>query len=130
LLFCCGLLAGCAGNIEEEEGQTNLRGLAAYYGQYRAEHRGQIPANEKDFKEYIAKSGTNITMDALFTSNRDGQPFVVKYGSDKSWPLPAATIYEQEGRNGIRHIATTTGGYERWSDEEFNKQMAAAENKR
>jgi hypothetical protein len=85
-----------------------------------------LPVNEKAFKDFIAARGINTTMDDLFTSKRDGKPFVVKYRSDKSWPLAEVAIYEQEGREGIRDVATVTGGYERWSDEMFSKQMAAA----
>jgi hypothetical protein len=122
-------MAGCAGKERNEE-QSNLRSLAVYYGQYRAQHRGQSPANEKEFKEFITKVGSKATMEALFTSNRDGKPFVVKYRNDKSWPLPEVAIYEQEGRDGVRDIATVLGGYERWSDELFKQQLAAAATKR
>jgi hypothetical protein len=128
LLCCCAFATGC-GESEKEEEQSNLRSLAAFYNQYRALHRGQLPADEKDFKDFIAKSGsTNV--DSLFISNRDGTPYVVKYRGDKSWAHREIIAYEQEGRDGSREVATVVGGYEKLSEEEFGKQMPPAAAKR
>src|SRR4051812_31330472 len=94
----CSTVGGCARGKQEQQ-QTNLRSLAALYSQYRAEHRGSPPPNENDFKNsIITKSGNALkergtTIDELFTSNRDGKPFAVKYGSTKSWGLPDVIIY-------------------------------------
>jgi hypothetical protein len=129
LMFCCSLMAGCAASEQEEE-QSNLRGLAAYYNQYRAHHRGQLPADEKDFKNFIAKSGGNTSVDSLFISKRDGKPYVIKYRGDKSWKLPEIIAYEQEGRDASREVATVVGGYEKLSEEEFQKQITAGAAKR
>src|SRR5687767_5178890 len=107
-------MAGCA-HSEPEEEQSNLRSLAAYYNQYRAHHRGQLPANENDFKTFIAKSSSNANVDSVFISNRDNKPFVIKYRGDKSWVLRDLIAYEQEGRDGVRDVATVVGGYERLS---------------
>jgi hypothetical protein len=130
VLTCwCALMAGCA-DSEQEEQQSNLRFLAAYYNQYRAHHRGQLPADEKDFKNFITKSGASTNVDSIFVSNRDGKPYVVKYRGDKSWPHPEIIAYEQEGRDESREVATVVGGYEKLSEEEFQKQMTAGAVKR
>jgi hypothetical protein len=124
------LAAGC-GDSEQEEQQSNLRSLAAYYNQYRAHHRGQLPADEKDFKNFIAKSGGNTAnVDSVFVSNRDGKSYAIKYRSDKSWRHPDIIAYEQEGRDGTREVATVVGGYEKLSEDEFQKQMTAGAVKR
>jgi hypothetical protein len=121
-------MAGCAESEHEEE-ESNLRSLAAFYNQYRAQHRGQMPANEKDFKDFIAKSGsTNV--DSLFISNRDGKPYVIKYRGDKSWVPREIIAYEQEGRDGTREVATVVGGYEKLSEQDFQNQMTAPAAKR
>ncbi|HEY3393227.1 MAG TPA: hypothetical protein VGK58_10990 [Lacipirellulaceae bacterium] len=124
LLYCCAFATGCA-ESEQEEAQSNLRSLAAYYNQYRAQHRGQAPADEQNFKDFIAKSGsTNV--ESLFISNRDGKPYVVKYRGDKSWMHRQLIAFEQEGRDGSKEVATVVGGYEKLSEEEFRKQMTPA----
>jgi hypothetical protein len=128
-MYLCALVAGCAESEQEEE-QSNLRSLAAYYNQYRAHNRGQSPADEKDFKNFIAKSGGSAKVDSVFTSNRDGKPYVIKYRGDKSWTHPEIIAYEQEGRDGSREVATVVGGYEKWPEEEFQKQMSAGAVKR
>ena len=84
-----------------------------------------MPATEEEFKKFIQVKGgealtyKGLSVDELFISTRDGKPFVVRYRGDKSWPLPDLVAYEQEGRDGIRHGATSIGGYTVMSDEEF-----------
>jgi hypothetical protein len=101
-----------------------------YYNQYRANHRGQLPANENDFKSFIAKSSGKPNVDSVLISNRDDKPFVIKYRGDKSWLLRNLIAYEQEGRNGVRDAADAAGGYQKLSDEEFQKKMNASAAKR
>jgi hypothetical protein len=124
LLAMAVLSSGCADG-EQIEQQPNLRAIAAYYSQFLAHHRGQLPANEEEFKKFIqAKGGEalsfkGLTVDELFTSSRDGKPFVIKYRNVKSWPLPEVIAYEQDGDDGMRHGATSVGEYTVISDEEF-----------
>jgi hypothetical protein len=136
LLAMAVLSSGCA-NGEQIEQQPNLRAIAAYYSQFLAHHRGQLPANEEEFKKFIqAKGGEalsfkGLTVDELFASSRDGKPFVIKYRDVKSWPLPDVVAYEQEGDDGMRHGATSVGEYTVISDEEFRigKPLPAAANR-
>jgi hypothetical protein len=123
-LALSAIVGGCSESNQIEE-QSNLRAIAAYYSQYLAQNRGLLPANEGDFKKFITAKGgealsyKGLSVDDLFTSSRDGKPFVIKYRGDKSWPLPDLIAYEQEGDDGIRHGATSVGGYAIISDEEF-----------
>ena len=124
------LVVGCTESKPVKE-QTNLRAIAAYYSQYPAHNRGLMPANEKEFKSFIqAKGGAalshkGMSIDDLFTSSRDGKPFVVRYRGDKSWPLPNVVAYEQEGHDGTRHAVTDVGGYVVITDEEFRSGKSA-----
>jgi hypothetical protein len=125
LLVCGAMPTGCA-TREGDVQQTNLRGLAAYYSQYQAKNRGQLPANEKALKEFIAADlsaagapASADKIDAIFVSNRDGKPFIIRYGGDKAWQYPDLMAYEQEGRNGMRHVGYTLGGVEALSEEQF-----------
>jgi hypothetical protein len=118
---------GCS-TREGEDHKTNLRGLAAYYSQYCARNGGQLPSNEKALKEYISADLTATgaptsteTIDAMFVSNRDGKPFVIRYGEDKSWQYPNLMAYEQEGRNGMRHVGYAMGGVDVLSEEQLSR---------
>jgi hypothetical protein len=136
-MLTLGALVGGCGQSEQVEEQTNLRAIAAYYSQYLAHHRGQLPANAEDFKRFIKSKGSEalsykgLSVDDLFTSSRDGKPYIVKYRGDKSWPMPDLVACDQEGRDGIRHCATSVGGYTVVSDEEFRggKSVPAAANR-
>jgi hypothetical protein len=135
VIFACSLSSGCSGGKRVEE-QSNLRSLAAYYSQYLAQHRGKLPADEKELKSFITADLAGsppqaaASVDDLFISNRDGKPFVVKYRGNKSWRLPDIVAYEQEGGDGTRHVATSVGGYEELTEEAFRQKMAAAPAKR
>jgi hypothetical protein len=132
LLLTCLLAPGCSSDSGPYKEESNLRALAAYYSQFNAANRGQIPANEKAFKEYIKaeRSARGLPagdedVNAFFVSNRDGKPFVVRYRGDKSWPYGDLVAYETEGSGGTRHVATLMGGYEEMSEEQFqNKKVS------
>jgi hypothetical protein len=136
MLAVCLLSGGCSRSQDVEQ-QSDLRAIAAYYSQFPAHNRGQVPASEKEFKSFVkAKGGAalshkGLSMDDLFTSDRDGKPFIVKYRGDKAWPLPEVVAYEQDGRDGIRHAVTDLGGYVVITDEEFRsgKTTPAAANR-
>jgi hypothetical protein len=106
--------------------ESNLRALAAYYSQFVAANRGQMPPNEKALKEYIKAERTarklpagDADVESFFVSNRDGKTFVIRYRGDKSWPYGEVVAYEQQGADGTRHVATLMGGYEEMTEEQF-----------
>jgi hypothetical protein len=79
------------------------------YGRYRAAHRGTPPPDEAALKKFISglspteQSGLGIdpaNLEKMFTSPRDGQPYVVLYKSSG-----AVIAYEQVGKNGKRLVA-------------------------
>lgn len=135
LLLCMlwAWLAGCGEHAADA--QPGLRLLSVLYGQYRAAHRGQLPANEADFKRFIVseraealKQGGVSSVDELFVSDRDHKPLVIRYRNDRQWPLEGVVAYEQEGADGVRHIATDLGGAAELTDEQFNSRTASGSN--
>jgi hypothetical protein len=132
IALACALAAGCSSGSEPYKEESNLRALAAYYTQYTSANRGQFPPSEKALKEYIKaeRAGRGVPaadadINALFVSNRDGKPFVIRYRTDKSWPYGELVAYEQEGQGGTRHVATAVGGYDEMSEERFQSQKVA-----
>jgi hypothetical protein len=117
--LCLGLCAaGCTGKQSEskERETSGLKQLSVMYGRFLSRHRGQPPANEKEFKEFV-KSVTAgqpsgpVDVDRLFISNRDNQPYVIIYGPVTGPATPSGGpvfAYEKTGLEGKRFVAATT----------------------
>jgi hypothetical protein len=111
-LLCC--LSGCGDTHQELKKEANhLRPLAVLYGKYLAAHRGQPPADEKIFREFILSlppnelASANVTdANAIFTSTRDQKPYILIFTGQTAESVVA---YEQEGVAGNRYIATALG---------------------
>jgi hypothetical protein len=128
--FALGLvLVGCAEQPPSE--QSDLQLLSVMYGQFRSSHRGELPQDEKQFKNFIASERGHVltnsgiaNVDALFVSQRDGKPYVVKYRNAKDWPLEAMVAYEQEGEGGVLQVANDLGGVTELTAEQFQAEIA------
>jgi hypothetical protein len=51
-------------------------------------------------------------LDELFVSDRDGQPFVIKYGQSGGVMSKLPVVFEKEGKDGVRQVAYTNGQVE------------------
>ena len=142
VLVLTGLIAtGCPtpGTDSEEREQSNLKPLAILYGRFTGQHRGQPPANEEEFKEFIKSlssqeleqlPGNPTDADSLFISSRDNKPYKVIYGSPMGPPGPAGApviAYEQEGLDGTRFVASDLGAVEEVDDARFKELVPNAE---
>lgn len=116
---------GCGGtqSASQETESSNLKPLAVFYGRYVAQHRGQPPANEAEFKKFLSSLPPEElqqfavdSVESLLVSSRDGQPYVVVYGKPTGPPLGPGGMpiiaYEQTGVNGKRFVASSIGGIE------------------
>lgn len=89
-----GLTAGCSGKTDPNEAiarvnETNLQRLANLYFTYQMKHNWRGPADEAAFKQFLREYNPKklerigvdpSQIDELFISQRDGQPFVIRYG--------------------------------------------------
>ena len=120
---------GCSSVAEQEdvaEQRSNMRGLAAAYGTYTKNNRGRIPKSEKSFKTWIEKNGgAEIygaeTVDEMFISSRDNEPYVVIYGKPKK-----VVAYEAVGLNGTRYIADDLGVVQEVDEATFSEMVPDA----
>jgi hypothetical protein len=123
------LMLGCQSAPETNAAANiELRQLGGQYMDFfRA--RGKAPADEKEFKEFIASNLTDLHREILgisdpekfFISSRDGKPFVVRYGaaisSTPTDPAKASLLngdvvaYEAEGKGGYRHVISSMGHF-------------------
>src|SRR5262245_43574007 len=130
LLSICFLSLGCTGKTEQPPEIKSLQTLATMYGRYRSAHRGTAPPDEASLKKFISglspteQTGLGIdpaNLDKMFTSPRDGQPFVVVYKS------PGAVIaYEQVGKNGKHLVAYPEGKVEEVDEARFKELVPGA----
>jgi hypothetical protein len=86
---------------------------------------GHNPQNEQEFKEAIKNSGVSLealkvnSVDELFVSERDGQPFVVVYGQQP--PGYDVVAYEQTGVDGYRQVGHKIGMVEDADEAKFRE---------
>jgi hypothetical protein len=122
LVSCCvavSLLLGCTSGANPQDAvakanQTNLQRLSNLYLAYQGDNNWQGPADEVEFKEFIRgfspKKLTRIgvdpsSTDSLFVSERDGQPFKIRYsvvGNMMGSMEPV--VFEAEGVDGKRLV--------------------------
>lgn len=134
LLIACG----CTKNQKQSAPQetSSLKSLAIVYGRYLGTHRGEPPADEASFKQFIqslppeqlaAMKATDTAQ--LFTSARDHEPYVVIYGKPTGPPGPAGSpviAYERTGVEGKRFVASSIGAVEEVDEARFKQLVPQA----
>jgi len=120
--------AGCGSASSRSARQlesSHLRALVNLYN-YAASKLGHRPANEVEFKSFIAANGgpmlesLKITnADELFVSERDGKPFVVMYGEPAKGANKDLVAYEQSGIGGKRLVGYSIGAVVEADEQEF-----------
>jgi hypothetical protein len=91
------------------------------------------PASEAEFKQFVAKEGAPLlkeagvtTVDDLFVSPRDSQPYVVHYGQEAAKRLDRGyMIYERNGVNGRRLVGHRLGYVNEVDEAEFRELVPA-----
>jgi hypothetical protein len=121
MLFAAG--CGGVGGGQSATEDAHIKKLADVYVSYLAAHRGQRPADEAALKKFAKTLNPQIlevmkidNADAIFTSPRDNQPYMVVYASKSTGPLIA---YEQQGVDGKRLVATREGAVQELDESEF-----------
>jgi len=93
---------------------ANGKRLANLYAIYQSRYLGNGPRDKATFEKFIAQEmtraeldGTGVdqkSLDTLFMSERDGQPFFIRYGVQSPDPsstaVNLAVIFESQGVNG------------------------------
>jgi hypothetical protein len=93
--------------------------LVSYYSRYVGRHQGHLPPNEASLKSFIRSEGKGALskdgatdIDALFSSERDGKPLVITYGSsspNREFTPELIVAQEQIGVEGKRLVAFPSG---------------------
>lgn len=93
---------------------SNIQRLANLYEAFQSRHNWQGPQDEEEFKAFLKgwnpKKLSNIgvdpkTIDQVFISERDGEPFKVRYGiPGHVMGSDAPVIFESTGIDGKRRV--------------------------
>lgn len=126
------VLAGCTRQTANYQRQhSGLKPLAIFYGQFVGQHRGRPPADEAEFRSFLSslpaerlKSFGVAEVGGIFTSSRDGKPYVVVYGP--ATPAAAGSpdrviAYEETGLGGKRYVAFSTGKVDEVDEARFGQ---------
>lgn len=133
------LASGCGGvdtaGALADANSTNLRRLTTLYFTYQSTHQWRGPADEAAFKEFtrtydakkLARIGVDPqSVDVLFVSDRDGQPFKIRYGvPGDARGSEAPVIFEAQGVDGIRQVSLLDMDVREVDDEEYQRLWSA-----
>jgi hypothetical protein len=128
-IACAGaaaaLLAGVVGCTDEtarqvgEMNKSNIQRLCNIYEAHQNYKGGKGPKDEAAFKEFIKAYDPNKlammgidpgNVDGLFVSERDGKPFKIRYNVGGGRGSVAPIVFEAEGKDGKKQVASTGGG--------------------
>jgi len=114
-------VSGCSGNAEavKEQGAVG-ENLTTVANAYRAatDKNNRPPTSPEELKPFLPPGVDQAT---LFQSVRDGQPFVILWGTDPRQGMdvkPLVYGYEKEGQGGERFVMTAMGVMQ-MTDEDF-----------
>jgi hypothetical protein len=119
-VLALAVAAGCGRDVSTDDlvaqaNSTNIERLASLYTGYQSEHEWVGPPDEAAFKAYVRafdpqklkRIGIDpAAAESLFASDRDGQPFKIRYavrGSVMGSSEPV--IFESTGVDGQRQVA-------------------------
>lgn len=117
LVACCAV--GCGGDdggagALAQANSTNIQRLANLYFAFQTKHEFRGPKDEAEFKAFLASFNAEKLQrigiepgatDTLFVSERDGQPFQVRYGvRGSAMGSSEPVIFEATGVDGKRQV--------------------------
>lgn len=134
-----GVIAGCARSVDPAEAiarvnETNIQRLANLYFSFQMKHGWRGPANESEFKEFIrnykpeklARIGIDAgAIDELYISERDGQPFQIRYGvAGSAMGSSEPVVFESTGVDGKRLVGFLNMEQREVDDAEYKELWA------
>ena len=112
------VMAGCTTPTVEQRpiDQTRQRLIALGQAYAQTLAKGKMPSKLADLQPALKSLGDP---DELSTSPRDGQPFVILWGTRFTEPEARVYMHEQTGKSGSRFVLLTDGSSFEVSDERF-----------
>ncbi len=129
MLAALGALGGCRGNSVASQvaamNDANIKRVANMYAAFQNFKGNRGPADAAEFKGFIQEFDPNKlammgidkgNLDATFTSERDGKPFLVRYKVGGGRGSVDPVVFEQEGKDGKKQVGYTGGKVEEVDD--------------
>ena len=128
---------GCGSDELSSPTAAKLRGLATLYLDYAVSNHGSGPASEQVLKKHarglpdfvVRANGVDPeALDAVFVSERDGEPFVVLYQirlGRISGTQAALIAHEKTGKNGKRLVVFANAKVEHVDDARLQELTSA-----
>ncbi len=138
VLILVGLFAagGCLNRVNPDSmiakaNDSNVKRLATMYSIFQTQNGFRGPKDEASFRQFIRQqdpqrmkvAGMDISdVDSLFISERDNQPFKIRFGVNTVIRGPAMpVIFEAEGIEGKRQVGFTNGPMQEVDSAEYEK---------
>jgi hypothetical protein len=123
-LVLVGCLVGCGGGdsasrLIRERNKDNISRLTSLYNLYQASNQWRGPKDEATFRKFISQVNEfNLNemgvdpnkLDQLFVSERDGQPFKIRWNVTGGMGAVVPVVFEAEGVSGKRMVGITVEG--------------------
>lgn len=115
----CGSGADPANNAIKASNPSNIHRLTNLYSAFATQHGGSGPADEGEFRDFIVSLGPERlgrmgidpnAIEGIFKSERDSQPFIIRYGRKSADAAPSGmptqyggvVVIEATGASGTR----------------------------
>jgi hypothetical protein len=102
-----------------EMNNSNIRRVANLYNAFQLRKGMRGPKDKAEFTKFIQQEMSPVKLErmlvdksnieSLFTSERDQQPFVIRYGVPGGLGSAEAVVFETDGEDGLREVAFTNG---------------------
>ena len=132
LLLAAGCGSESASDMIRRANKTNSKKLANLYMMYQANHSWSGPKDEAAFKEYIKSADKSILeemgvdpaqVDELFVSERDNEPFKIRYGISGGMGKSDPVIFETTGKSGSWIVGFTAMREEEVTSQDVYNEM-------
>lgn len=128
---------GCSTDKTKEQiasmNTSNVQRVANIYAGFQNAKGGAGPKDETEFKTFIREydpyklSAMGIDandLDKVFTSERDGKPFTIRYKVGGGRGAVAPVVFEKDGVNGTKQVGFTGGKVEEVDDARYKDLLA------
>ena len=127
-------LPGCARNKNAGKlaamNASNIQRVSNLYAAFQNMKGGRGPNDDAEFKNFIKEyapdklSAMGVdanNLDGVFTSERDGKPFKIRYKVGGGRGSLDAVVFEQAGQNGVKQVGFTGGKVEEMGDSAYQQ---------
>jgi hypothetical protein len=138
MLFMLSILVGCGRGDDPaariaEMNNSSIRRVANLYNAFQLRKGMKGPKDKTEFTSFIQNEMSPVKLErmqvdktnieGLFTSERDEQPFEIRYGVGGGLGSANAVVFEKEGVDGMRQVAFTNGTVEEMAAAQYDEHL-------